>query len=543
MVEIILVCLQNFQKYIIDNIYNLIDFSNNNITVITDKHLISNFDIVKDIIKIISTENLDNYNFDNNCKLNKLSQDGLWFQSSNRFFYVYNYIQKNNIENCFHIENDVMIYDNLSKYIPNDKKLYLPMCSNTLCIPSIIFIPSHNELYILIKNYNFTTNDMNNLATFYNNNKKICDSFPIIKYNTSYNKFDLLNYNFDKFNSIFDAASIGQYLGGQHYGVKIPGFVYEKCMVKYNKYKFFWIKINSLYIPHIKIDDEIIRIINLHIHRKNLNKFTGKNPLETTLIKFLSPSIENLNFTTKKQKKSIAILYFGLLRSFDKVYNSHINNIFNILSENNFEYKIFVHTWKTKNDNQRVWEKTIDTKQDYNQINMINPYKSISDDQEEFENNLNFNDYFYQDIWDTIGHSRNGGEWLPGLVKNHLCALESQKRVFKMVTDENINFDYVMFVRPDVKINDKFPINTINYLNDNENGILIPNFANHEGVNDRFAVINYNHSKYYANRIEELADYRKKNGRIVSEKYTGYCVSKYYKKLSIDFNFDIIRPL
>ena len=73
--EIILICLQNFQKYIIDNINNLIDFSNNNITVITDEHLIRNFDVVKDKVKIVLTSNLTNYDFDKNVALFQPKKD------------------------------------------------------------------------------------------------------------------------------------------------------------------------------------------------------------------------------------------------------------------------------------------------------------------------------------------------------------------------------------------------------------------------------------------------------------------------------------
>ena len=287
MVEIILVCLGNFQSYIIDNIYNLLDFSNNNITVIINKNLENSFSQVKFKIKIIYAEDLNNYNYDNNCKLNKTSQSGLWFQSSNRFFYLYDYIKTYNIKNCFHIENDVMVYTNLDNYLPNEKKIYLAMDSNGRCIPGIVFISSHNELQPLIKNYSNTTNDMNNLGKFYNKNKDICETFPIIKKNMNFDSHDFLFKNFDKFNAVFDTAAIGQYLGGCHYGRIIPGFINETCFVKYNKYNFYWIKKDNLFIPHIEIEKELIPIINLHVHRKELYKFMGRKPIEDRLINFL----------------------------------------------------------------------------------------------------------------------------------------------------------------------------------------------------------------------------------------------------------------
>ena len=286
MVEIILVCLGKFQTYIIDNIYNLLDFDNNNITVIINKNLENHFNQIKSKIKLIYAEDLNNYNYDKNCKLNKTSESGLWFQSSNRFFYLYDYIKTYNIETCFHIENDVMIYAKLDNYIPNEKKIYLTMDCNMRCIPGIVFISSHYELEPLIKNYSNTTNDMNNLGMFYNKNKDICETFPIIKKNNNFDSHNFLFKNFTLFNAIFDAAAIGQYLGGCHNGIITPGFINKRCLVKYNKYNFYWINKNNKYIPHIKIGEELIPIINLHIHRKNLNNFMGNKPTENTLINF-----------------------------------------------------------------------------------------------------------------------------------------------------------------------------------------------------------------------------------------------------------------
>jgi len=239
--------------------------------------------------------------------------------------------------------------------------------------------------------------------------------------------------------------------------------------------------------------------------------------------------------------KKVAIVYFGLLRCLDRVYKSHEKYIFDVFKKNNLEYKIFIHTWKTSDGKQMKGDKYVSESQNYEQNKLIKPYKYTIDNQEDFINNIDFDKYFYKDIWDKIGHHKKG-EWRPGLIKNHLCALESQKRVIKMVSSTGIDFDYIMFVRPDVMFQYEFPINTIEHLNNYENGILIPNFAHYEGVNDRFAMMNYNYSKYYANRIDEIADFRKTKGRIVSEKYTKYIVKKYYRLCYIEFKFKMISP-
>ena len=65
-----------------------------------------------------------------------------------------------------------------------------------------------------------------------------------------------------------------------------------------------------------------------------------------------------------------AIIYFGMTRSTKKVYKSHINNVFNQLKNNKLTYKIFIHTWKTNNNKQKVWEKTIPIDIDYNEYKL-----------------------------------------------------------------------------------------------------------------------------------------------------------------------------
>ena len=48
--------------------------------------------------------------------------------------------------------------------------------------------------------------------------------------------------------------------------------------------------------------------------------------------------------------------------------------------------------------------------------------------------------------------------------------------------------------------------------------------------------------KYYAYRIDEIIDFRKNQGRIVSEKYAKFIIDKYFEQVHfIDFHFEIIR--
>jgi len=237
-----------------------------------------------------------------------------------------------------------------------------------------------------------------------------------------------------------------------------------------------------------------------------------------------------------------AIIYFGLTRSVKKTYESHHKNIFDILKKNGLTYKTFMHTWKTKNNTQNIGENLISEKIDYLEYKLLSPDFYMIENEEEFLESINMDNYFYKDVWEKIGHSVNG-EWLPGMVSNHLCMLRSQKRGFNMVNESVLKgnkFKFIMFIRPDITIHTELPIDSIlpNY-----NKINIPNHSHHEGVNDQFGIMNYEYAGNYANRLDELADYRSKHGRIVGEKYCKFIIKKYNMEINqLSFNYSITRP-
>ena len=219
----------------------------------------------------------------------------------------------------------------------------------------------------------------------------------------------------------------------------------------------------------------------------------------------------------------IAIVYFGLTRSTKKVFFTHLYNIINVL---NMTYKIFMHTWHIKDDVQNILGKEIRWKIDYTEYKLLNPDFYKIESQDDFINSINIDQY--------------KNKWYPGLLKNHICALESMKRGLEMVEDTKVQYKYIMFVRPDIMIRDELPIDKILLHPDK---ISIPNDNHWEGCNDRFAVMNYKNACIYGKRINELEEFLKNNATFRSEKYVKYIIDKYKIPLNlIDFNFEIIRP-
>jgi hypothetical protein len=277
--NIILTCIKNFQEYILINIEQLIKLNHKNIYVITNRELFIYFNKYISNINLIDVNDLtENYNFDLNTTLDKNFRNGFWFLTSLRFFYIYELINKYNLEDVFHLENDVLIYYNFNEIINyiNKNFMYIPFDSYKRNIASIIYIPDKKIFKNILDNYNFQINDMENFS-YIKNKTGLIQNFPIFIKNinlTEEQKF--VSENSEIFPFIFDAAAIGQYLGGvdpRNITGNTEGFVNETCVIKYNNYKFLFKQIDNIKKPFIIIENKEIPIFNLHIHSKNLSKF------------------------------------------------------------------------------------------------------------------------------------------------------------------------------------------------------------------------------------------------------------------------------
>ena len=278
--NIVLVCINNFQDYILINIEQLIRLGHKNIYIITNGHFFEKFSSYLEKITLIDSDILDDsYEYNNKSKLSKDFRDGFWMLTSMRFFYIYSFMKKYNIENVIHLENDVLVYYNCSVLNDklNKKYLYLPFDTFNRNIASIMYIPNHNTFKEILDKYDNNKNDMENFSRIMKQTDLIAN-FPIFINNSSSTNLEniFVTQNYDTFQYIFDGAAIGQYLGGidpRNKEGNTVGFINETCVIKYNNYSFIWKEDNIIKKPYIIIDDNTIPIFNLHIHSKNLSKF------------------------------------------------------------------------------------------------------------------------------------------------------------------------------------------------------------------------------------------------------------------------------
>lgn len=254
-------------------------------------------------ITLINCESLNETSehqcFLKSSKLDSKFRNGFWQYTFERFYYLHAFISQHNKKNVFHLEYDNMLYCNLEKLLPIFEKHYSNKIGVTFdnderCIPGFVYISDPEAMQQLIS---FMTNnldsgryDMYMIGLFkqyfplhiinlpiipesYTHNRRLRSSQGhTVKNNSEY----FLHY--DDFNGIFDAAALGQYLGGidPRNGPSKPGFINESCIFDPSQFTFSWrLDSKKRKVPYLNYKNMSWRIINLHIHSKNLIDFTS----------------------------------------------------------------------------------------------------------------------------------------------------------------------------------------------------------------------------------------------------------------------------
>lgn len=288
--KIVFVNLVHNQQYIFDNIENLKRFGNTDIVVITDEQFRSSYEAVN--VETVAVESLipEYTDYIETIRHNHKRKCGFWDLCKYRFKVICKYMETHNVTNIVHLENDVMLFENLDNIkFHCTNKILLTLDNTNRCIPGLMFIPSYKIMKTCLNRWT-ADNDMLNWGFAYNKHKDSIDIIPIIKGNIhSLNDFshftqthwaqkpdyELVSKNNELYDGIFDAAAIGQYLGGIHRNKTAKRkFINESCTVNYSQYEIIW-KLNDkdLKCPFIIIDDKEVPIYNLHVHSKDLKQF------------------------------------------------------------------------------------------------------------------------------------------------------------------------------------------------------------------------------------------------------------------------------
>jgi hypothetical protein len=354
--------------YIYDSIYQtlLIDDYKTKIYVILDDNVVEIFNktvskfnhslytkddvYYENVLNVIPISLLDtrmNISFDNYKKMiterfSNLSgfRGGFWISTTARFYYISILMEMFSLENVFHIENDIMLYEStrdLYKYMCKyfEKQIISKICmvqdSVKRVVPSILFFPNNKCIDNLTQ---YITVELSTAPNFIND-MDILGSYED-KLQLPFMPEQLGNTE-DRI--IFDGAAIGQYLGGVDYknlnDARNPltkldnpsrGFVNETSLMKPDNYKFC--NVEDVELDHLNITVKVPvllsntanSIANLHIHSKQLYQFssvfdikysdiiTGDRVLGLCDFVILTKDIYNFHRDINKYAKDIIII-------------------------------------------------------------------------------------------------------------------------------------------------------------------------------------------------------------------------------------------
>ncbi len=214
-----------------------------------------------------------------------------WTITMTRLIYIENYIMVNHLVNVYHFENDILLYYDLetlhSIFIDTYKHGAITTGGPDKSMTGFMYIKNYIVLARLtyffeivlekhgvkgVKNL-FKLDMVNEMTLIKAYQTKISDSIE----NLPSIPFGENSKNFDKFNSIFDPASWGQYVGGTT--DKIPGakpkdHYIGQLLIENPDYTVIWKLDNeNRKIPYFKYGENEVKINNLHIHSKELHKY------------------------------------------------------------------------------------------------------------------------------------------------------------------------------------------------------------------------------------------------------------------------------
>ena len=293
--------------YILINDENISQFYENisqfNINLYTKNKILFELNIQCIPLSILKLPNEYTTLINNLPEQTKNFRNSFWIYTIARFFYLENFMSLFKINTTFHIENDIMIYKDLTllQNCLNTNKLYMVKDSETppRVIASIMYLNKmelNNMLFSMINQLklNPNLNDMQLLGNYISDK---VEYFPF-----SYTHTHTHTPQFDNLKDyIMDSCAIGQFLGGidprniQGYnGISenerqllilnnpSKGFINETCTFKANKVNIFQrsLSVNNFIVPlnlYLTTNNSINvkQIVNIHIHSKQLYQFSS----------------------------------------------------------------------------------------------------------------------------------------------------------------------------------------------------------------------------------------------------------------------------
>jgi hypothetical protein len=216
--------------------------------------------------------------------LDRSFRDGFWYLATLRFFVLHDFIRYQEIGSALHLENDVVLYTDpisLQTAFENFSGLAVPL-DRTRAIPGIVWCSDERILRGLTESMLnlHMLDDMRTFGLFCENNSHLVRPLPTIP--TGYAMslglaLDRYSHGESAFGGIFDAAAIGQYLGGvdpRNTSGETRFFRNENSDLDLAHFDFSWDYEDGIRMPVISYGQSRTRVHAIHVHSKNVAQFS-----------------------------------------------------------------------------------------------------------------------------------------------------------------------------------------------------------------------------------------------------------------------------
>ena len=177
-----------------------------------------------------------------------------------------------------------------------------------------------------------------------------------------------------------------------------------------------------------------------------------------------------------------------------------------------YSYTTFMHTYHINGPYENEWANEKCKEYDNNQYAVLGPNYLLIDKQDTILEHLNI-ESFYTNLGNWTGMTP---ELTRLLIRNLALALYSKKRITEYLFRTDIKYDYVIIMRPDYIILNKFNVDWLSELG--PNSIIIPERDWYKGCNDRMCIAKPNVALYYGCMFDYLLEYSRQKS-IVSEHF------------------------
>lgn len=199
----------------------------------------------------------------------------------------------------------------------------------------------------------------------------------------------------------------------------------------------------------------------------------------------------------------VALCFWGLCRSTHLTIHNLEQTIFSILRNAGIQFDSFVHTYTIRRpySNPRSGEYELQLRN--TNWKLLQPTCVSIENQDDIDSQIGFSNYRSKGNPWADEASQQELPW--HTLDNHLRALWSLKQVTGLWLASNVSYDWIIYLRPDVRFGSSFDICWFNHLRSMEVGC--PDFQQIAGCNDRFAVCRPTIAKVYGNRFDNALVY------------------------------------